>query len=256
VNESSADDVDAIFVSPHYDDVALSCGGTLALEARHGHALVVTVFAGDQPEALNPFAEFQHRRWGHAGDAVDERRREDSAAMAVLGCDYRWLEFPDAIYRDNLYLTDEELFGPVKPEDEPVTEAIADALLSIATKTQPKIVYLPLAVGNHVDHQICTELGLRLVAGGATVLYFEDFPYAATPGAVEERIATFGPRLTPTIVSIEETIEKRLTAIKCYASQLATIFRHYGDPETVVREYARSLGSDSYAERFWKLRAS
>src|SRR5579883_373196 len=122
--------VRSLFVSPHFDDVALSCGGTVAREARDGRALVVTVFAGEPADTLTSFAEFQHRRWGALDDAVATRRREDRAAMEALGADYHWLDFPDAIYRGDLYRSDEDLFGSVKAPDEPLQQTIAAALRS------------------------------------------------------------------------------------------------------------------------------
>src|SRR5262252_6924938 len=43
----------ALFLSPHYDDVALSCGGTVAQTADAGtHALIVTIFGGEAATAL------------------------------------------------------------------------------------------------------------------------------------------------------------------------------------------------------------
>ncbi len=244
---------DALFVSPHLDDVALSCGGTVALEARRGGALVVTVFAGRPGEALNAFARFQHERWGHLDDAVGERRREDAAAMAVLGARFTWLEFPDAIYRGNLYLSDDELFGPVKSEDAPIADGIIETLGGLIRSVRPSRIYLPLGAGEHVDHQICSALEARLRTLGLDVLFYEDFPYAATPDAVEKRVARWMDRLRPLVVSIGETIETRLAAIRCYRSQLSTIFRHYGQPDDVVREFARSVGAGDYAERFWQI---
>ncbi|HEU0000143.1 MAG TPA: hypothetical protein VFQ36_04555, partial [Ktedonobacteraceae bacterium] len=44
-----------IFVSPHFDDVAYSCGGALGTLADQGQRpLVITVFAGLPPFTLNP----------------------------------------------------------------------------------------------------------------------------------------------------------------------------------------------------------
>ncbi|MGN6673994.1 MAG: PIG-L deacetylase family protein, partial [Thermomicrobiales bacterium] len=48
------------FLAPHYDDVALSCGGTVALLAGQGaRPLVVTVFGGDPSSVtLTTFARW------------------------------------------------------------------------------------------------------------------------------------------------------------------------------------------------------
>ena len=253
MNEPRAAPITALFVSPHFDDIALSCGGTAAIEARAGRALVVTVFAGAPTGPLNSFAEFQHQRWGAQDDAVAARRREDDAAMAALGADSTRLDYHDAIYRGDLYLSDDDLFGPVKAADQSVADAVAQSVTAIVQQASPRRVYLPLSVGNHVDHQICTALAARLVAERLTVLLYEDFPYAATPGAVERRVERLDRTLKPTIVDISETIERRLAAIRCYASQVPTIFRHHGRAEDVVRQYASSVGNGDYAERFWKL---
>jgi hypothetical protein len=48
----------ALFIQPHYDDVPLSCGGTVALLARSGHEPhMVTVFASELlPQMVSEFA--------------------------------------------------------------------------------------------------------------------------------------------------------------------------------------------------------
>lgn len=251
MDETSGAPVTALFLSPHFDDVALSCGGTVARAARRGVALVVTVFGGRPPGELNPFARFQHERWGHE-DAVDERRREDATAMAILGARYLWLDYLDAIYRDHLYQADEELFGSVKPEDEPVERAIAQSVAAIVEQARPRQIYLPLSVGRHVDHQICTRLAPMLTTPDVDVLLYEDIPYALTPGAVEEQVEALGWTLQPTTVDLGGELERRLAAVGCYRSQLATIFRHYGEPFETIRRYAASVGGSGEAERFWR----
>src|SRR5579875_480337 len=244
----------ALFVSPHLDDVALSCGGTVVHAARAGEATVVTVFAGGPGGDLSDFARFQHERWGTGPDAVLVRRAEDARAMALLGARYRWLEYPDAIYRGRLYLSDDELFGPLKPDDLPVQEAVIRDLSAICAHGGFSQVYLPLSVGGHVDHRICAAAARPLAAHGVTVFFYEDFPYAARPGTVEHRIEELDLPIEPCIEAIDDVIETRLAAVACYASQLPTIFRHYGDPSSVIRAAAASVRPGGYSERLWQLR--
>src|SRR5438876_1587513 len=83
-----------VFVEPHFDDVALSCGGTVhALASRGERVLVVTVFAGNPGVGtrVTDFAAGQHARWGDALDPIAARLAEQEAAMAVLGADWRGL---------------------------------------------------------------------------------------------------------------------------------------------------------------------
>ncbi|MGH2558514.1 MAG: PIG-L deacetylase family protein, partial [Thermomicrobiales bacterium] len=97
-----------LFLSPHYDDVALSCGGTAALLARHRRNPRAVVLFGGEPAsatALTDFARFQHERWGFADEtAVGSRQAEEQVAAAIIGIDVDVLPFLDAIYRGERYL--------------------------------------------------------------------------------------------------------------------------------------------------------
>ncbi len=56
-----------IFLSPHFNDVVYSCGGTLGVQVSSGlHPLVITVFGGPPPAntPLSPFAQQVHGQWG------------------------------------------------------------------------------------------------------------------------------------------------------------------------------------------------
>ncbi len=107
----------ALVIQPHYDDVPLSCGGTVALLANGGHQPhMVTVFASELlPQMVGAFAAWKHERWKltDPDQVLEARRAEDAAAAQALGCDVRWLGLPDAIYRDR-YTSDHELFGPCR----------------------------------------------------------------------------------------------------------------------------------------------
>jgi len=61
------------------------------------------------------------------------------------------------------------------------------------------IVYVPLAVGGHVDHRLVHEAGYHAMpeAPGREVFFYEDRPYAFLPGAVWMRLGQLGARLPP-----------------------------------------------------------
>ena len=127
--------------------MALSCGGAVALEARDGEAMIVTVFAGDPGGELNSFARFQHKRWGFE-DAVNERRREDQKAR---GSPRR--RSPLAATSRTRFTagsgipSDDDLFGPVKPGDAELTERVTASLLCLVEELARPRVYLPLTAG-------------------------------------------------------------------------------------------------------------
>src|SRR5689334_12434287 len=76
-----------VYLSPHLDDAALSCGGMIHQQTQAGErVVVVTLCAGGPPAgALSDFAQSLHTRWQTPVEAVAVRRAEDLAALKVLG---------------------------------------------------------------------------------------------------------------------------------------------------------------------------
>jgi LmbE family N-acetylglucosaminyl deacetylase len=277
VAEANPAPIEALFVSPHFDDVALSCGGSVAQAAQLGATVVVTVFAGQPAAPLNEFARLQHQRWG-VEEAVEARQREDRAAMAILGAQYRWLAFPDAIYRGDQYLSDLELFGPVKATDRSTELAVSAAIAAIVAELRPRVVYGPLAAGGHVDHRICRSAVLALATQPSAIRLYEDMPYALSPRAIDSQLAdlagTCGQSQSnlpgdpaesiqdrrPTArawvsrtCDVTSTFGARIAAIRAYGSQLPTIFRDVADWEGALQGHAARVSSQPgyLAERFW-----
>ena len=151
-----------IYLQPHFDDAALSCGGSAALQVATGqHVLIVTVFGGlpQDDTALSPFASALQQRIGlgsNAADAVRHRRQEDQAAAEVLGADVLYLDHLEALYRGSpaYYQSEEALFGPVNPADLTLDEQLAALFLDIHERAPMAALYAPLGIGHHVDHQL------------------------------------------------------------------------------------------------------
>lgn len=252
-----------VYLSPHFDDVALSAGGTLLQQTtRAKPALVVAVFAARPPGEVSEFAAYQHDRWGGAADPWAEREEEERQAMAALGADYVWLGLPDAIYRGEQYLSDVDLFGPVKPGDAPLAADLAAIAGDLAARAPEATFYPPLGVGGHVDHQLCCDLAAPLLAAGRAVLLYEDVPYALDPAAVQSRLSEVGDlsrshsrplTIEPVVVEIGDLIAAKCRAVELYASQVPWIFRNYGPAEERLRRHAAGLSRvGGHAERFWR----
>jgi len=77
---------DYIYISPHLDDVPLSCGGTICQQKTQGfNILVVTVFAGDPQPPFSPFVQSFHHSWQASKEnPYKVRKMEERKAMAVL----------------------------------------------------------------------------------------------------------------------------------------------------------------------------
>lgn len=247
----------ALFIQPHNDDVPLSCGGTVALLAAGGHEPhMVTVFASELlPQMVGEFATWKHERWklSDPDQVLEARRAEDAAAARTLGCDVRWLGLPDAIYCD-CYTSDHELFGPLPPEERELASHLAEEIRGLPEWREGNCVFVPLGTGSHVDHQLVFETGRCLAAQGIEVYAYEDYPYAIhTPEGRRTRLATLDGQVgDPVLVPIAATLEQRLEAIACYASQVPVIFRFTQDFRGAVTSFAHGIaGEPGPVERFW-----
>jgi LmbE family N-acetylglucosaminyl deacetylase len=256
-----------LFFSPHYDDIALSAGATVALLADLGRSPETVIVFGSEPDSaqpLSPFAEGLHRAWGLSADQVIARRHaEEDAAAAILGARTRVLPFRDAIYRGHVYLSDDDLFGAPAAAEEALPEAIVAASGFTQAPTNDVRLYAPLAVGRHVDHQLVFRAARELAARGWDVWFYEDTPYVLKPGALQARLAEIGASsLEPAALGpAEPGWERKLDAILSYPSQLETVFRQYVGVGTsrdeiaaALATHARQSGDGQLVERFWRLR--
>jgi LmbE family N-acetylglucosaminyl deacetylase len=252
-----------IFVQPHLDDVALSCGGTVALcVEKKEEPVIVTVFCAT-PSPGTPISDFAatlHRAWGGNVEEVwAMRQEEDARAARVLGAASIRLAFEDAIYRGGRYLSSAALRGPPADGDADVAARVEGELIALWRGTRSARVYLPLAVGGHVDHRICHAAGAALERAGASVSYYEDVPYVTVSGALDAHMTSFGESLVPVVVDVTSTFARRLEAIEAYASQLPRLFRmdgpFPGPHRARIEAWARTVSpSNGLAERFWMRR--
>ena len=249
-----------LFLAPHFDDVALSCGGEVArLVAAGERVAIATIFAGVPPAAmpLTPYARWHLVEWGVASvaDALATRRIEDEAATAILGATLHLLPFVDGVFRDDRYRSWDELRTQLVPADANLSTEIADALLARGVIGPETVVTGPLAIGRHVDHQAVFAAMRLLAARGVRIRGYEDYPYAADEAEYARRMAT--PDLagaTSVTVGITQWLETKVRAIGCYTSQRARLFPTTPMPEAVRAYGSRVAGDAGVAERFWRLR--
>jgi len=255
-----------IMLSPHYDDIALSLGGTAASLAEAGKTPTVAILFGAEPDPVLPltsFAEKLHRQWGlPATEVIAKRRREEEAAAAVLGVSPRYLPFRDAIYRGDRYTSNAALFGDRAADEVALPGEIAGSLELTSSDVSGTRVYAPLGIGRHVDHQTAFAAGAELAGAGWEVWFYEDMPYALKSGAPGDRLKALEQQYSSEIaavIDVEETWTTKINAILSYPSQLRTVFAYVEQEssreviEAVMSEYARSIGLGRRAERLWRL---
>ncbi len=256
-----------IFLSPHFDDVVYSCGGTLGVQVSSGlRPLVITVFGGIPTAStqLSPFAIQQYEKWGgdltkEPGEMIQVRRREDAVALDYLQADYLWLDYLDAIFRGNpAYYTSDEQFmnGTVHPADQAIDMELGQLLLHLQARLPDAVWYAPLGIGSHVDHQIVASAADRLLQRQAPVYFYEDFPHVLRNGALQARLEMLGPDYEPSLVEMSEYLPARQEAAQMYTSQ---IIANFGNTETMVQSmerYSHGLRpvETVHLERYWVVR--
>jgi LmbE family N-acetylglucosaminyl deacetylase len=254
-----------IYLSPHLDDAVLSCGGRIWQQTRAGESVaVVTVFAGTpEPDAsLSSYAQGLHARWEYPVDAVEERQKENREALALLGADVVDWPYRDCIYRktpdgDYAYASEEALWGRIHPAEADLTRELTERMSALPVIPQAAL-YVPLALGGHVDHRIVRRAAEGCMSGRHTRIwsYYEDFPYAeelegAKPGDRYPSLA--GDRWQAELVPLaDEALEAKIAAIAHYRSQMSTFWSDRAEMATSVRAFARRTGEGMPAERYWR----
>lgn len=251
-----------LYLSPHADDVALSCGGRVYEQTRRGERVVVVTFFAATPKAaaFSAFAQGQHDKWQVESDAMMHRRAEDQAALTLLSAEPLYLDYYDCIYRlhpqtgQPMYASEEGIFGELNAAEVGLHLALAAQVRKIAGAAEADIC-APLTVGHHVDHQLAQRAALALRERGYSVEFYEEHPYATRAGEmVQTALAAWPGALSPVLTPIsEEGMRARLAAIACYASQIRTLYGDLATMEQDVRRYCAALApAGGYAERYWR----
>jgi LmbE family N-acetylglucosaminyl deacetylase len=203
-----------------------------------------------------------------AGDVAAVRRIEDERFAYFAEASVVFLDLPDAVYRG--YEGDAQLLGAPRDDDVDAYNVIRREI----TRLEPQKVYLPLGIGNHVDHQLCRDVGVRLLGEGrrwvmpgpdyaGIVTFYEDFPYAwwkefrRLEDLREGALSGLPPdvALLPEYSDITDQVERKITGIELYRSQIDRLFGGVNKMAADVRAFGTEIGAlggiDGLAERYW-----
>ncbi len=177
--------VDILAIAAHRDDVELTCAGTLIRAVDQGRTVgILDLTAGET---------------GTRGSAAI-RGEEAAKAAAIIGAGERMnLGLPDAGVTN--------------------TDATRKKLVEAIRHFGPRVVILPFPVGRHPDHRITSELGRDacFLAGLAR------YPADGTPHRPFKILYALAYREDPVkptlVVDISAQFDRKMAAIRCYASQ-------------------------------------
>ena len=177
--------VDLLAIAAHRDDVELTCAGTLLKAVDAGHRTgILDLTAGES---------------GTRGSAA-LRAEEAERAAAILGVSER----RNAGLRDaGLHNTDE-------------TRRLVVAEIR---HFRPRVVILPFPIGRHPDHRLASELS-RDACFLAGLARYDAPGEPHRPHKILYSLAYREDPVKPTfVVDISAQFERKMQAIRCYASQ-------------------------------------
>jgi LmbE family N-acetylglucosaminyl deacetylase len=223
-----------LVISAHPDDVDFGCGGTLAKWAQEGAEIVYTICTsgekGTDDPAMTNLA------------LARTREKEQRAAATVIGAvEVVFLRKPDGELQYSLEFRGE--------------------LVRVIRQYRPDILFshdpANRAFDNqyifHADHRAVGELAFDAAYPAALNRNF--FPghlaEGLSPHAVSE-LYLFGAAQPDTWVDIESTLELKIKALRCHASQI----KNPKMMEEMVRAWFGEWGREkglAYAERFRRL---
>lgn len=225
----------ALAVYAHPDDPEISAGGTLAKWAEAGTEVWVLVTTRGDKGTQDPVADTE---------ALAELRIEETAkAAALLGfAGTRHLGHPDGEIVDDLELR------------ESIVRVIREVRPDVVLCPDPTAVFFGESYYNHRDHRVTGWATLDAVAPAAGNPHY--FPEHLADGLAVHHVSAvyLSGTLEPNCwVDISDTLERKIDALFCHASQLVETgewFREF------LRESAVAAGRAAgvpYAEAFRRL---
>ncbi len=232
-----------IYLSPHLDDVAISCGGLVWEQVQAGKPVEIwTICAGDPPAGpLSHFALSLHDRWRIDREVVALRREEDQQACLEIDATYRHFTIPDCIYRtdadgNHLYTGEKMLFGALQTPDLQLVDTVRQSL-SMLLSEDDRLVS-PLAIGNHVDHQLTRAAAEAL---GRQLWYYADYPYAQERLEEINRLASVGWKKKVFPIS-GMGLEAWIKSVMVYRSQISSFWLGMNELRAALENYREQMG--------------
>lgn len=259
--ETKARDQAHLFVSPHFDDGVFSCGGRIHQLTRAGEPVTVLTMmgglhAGELPKS--PILDDLHKRWMAGNNPLRARQEEDKRALSRLNAEHIHIDLTDCVYRQvggfPLYPSEESLFGSVHHAD-----YASDYLrtVSLPAPGSQLVLYLPLAVGCHVDHQIVRDWGIGLLTDKPdswSLRFYAEYPYFNTERAITLALSRMDMPLQEKRIKLDEAdLAAKVDAIACYDSQISTFWDSLEAMALDLRRSSLDPRTGQLVERYWEI---
>lgn len=237
INKIITEKIPCFFISPHFDDAALSAGGLIAHLARQTRVSVVNVFTlPGQRHTLSAKAFLTQCGYGSARELFNAREKEDRDAFALINIQPRNFGFIEAMWREIPRMNSLRRmisriipeFGKVYPvyrfhiDSKEVSQNERRLVATLAKKLSllaegEYFLFCPLAVETHVDHSFVREACL---ASEKPVIFWSDFPYNVRKRISEKKVV----EIAEEGFSWDGDTSEKKKIIESYRSQVPALF--------------------------------
>lgn len=227
-----------LVIEPHMDDAALSLGGTMWLR-RNECEFTVLSLAG-----VSNFTSYYEvdRDFFDIAEVTALRKAESALFLKHIGGHHLTLDLLEAPlrYRNARWTLDwfrqhrDAMWAlvarsPATGELEEWTAALVQFFASFETEE----IWMPLGVGNHVDHQLARDACLQVLSKpgiikASKVRFYEEMPYTVNWPWHAERVVgalrNAGARIEPEYVDISNAMPQKLELLSIFGSQFKMNF--------------------------------
>lgn len=255
-----------VVIEPHMDDAILSAGGRLLRRRGQARITILTV------AKWSNFTSYllRNRNFTDVGAITDLRLQESELVARLLGAQHRSLDWSDAPLRfwptekwssDTLkhFTSAPQAFVKLFPNPKE-TALLAEQLTQAFRDLAPDELWIPMGLGDHIDHRMTRSACLRLLTDAQSqfsdvaVSMYEDLPYAANEAhapQVAEALAACGASIVRKTEDVSDVFEEKMRLVFLYASQfklsyMEPILRRFGESESGM--------SGKWSEAYYSLR--
>jgi LmbE family N-acetylglucosaminyl deacetylase len=241
-----------VVIEPHMDDAALSAGGRLL--HRRGRCRI-TILSVVKWSNFTSYLLLR-RNFLDVREITELRQQESALVARILAAEHRCLDWTDAPLRfwpvERWCPTTTETFNK-SPQDfvrgfpnPGEVSLLAAQLLQELSILAPDELWIPMGLGDHLDHRTTRSACLLMLAeahdrfSNVPVLMYEDLPYASEPGHAEQiraTLASCGTRLVRATEDITDVLEEKMHLCSIYASQFKVSYI-----EPMIRGFAAREG--------------
>ena len=244
-----------LFIEPHPDDIALSCGGFFIKSREHYEIHVLTVFT------RGSLSTFPWRRQINLAEKEYENLRILESKLAIedfAKCNNIILRWPLALMR-----THSDSYQEIDMNDLQIVEKLFNIIKKMFYENKYSIIIGPLGVGRHIDHLICSEAILKIRKElNVNIYLYEDMPYSLNKISYGSRMNELKKKYSLESFgdNISGLINKKAAFLSIYKSQFDdyTCSQIRGMMLSLGRAIASETKSEEItydvAERLWMLK--